>query len=290
MRALRIPLFLALAAGLASPALAHGWGYRETGSMVGVSVSVGDASAPLLAARDGSGRFYFEARAGESYEVTLTNRTSERLGVALIVDGLNSISGTRQAASAPGRMYVLGPWEDTTVRGWRSSLSDIRRFTFVDERASYAARSGKANSKMGWVEVAVFRERRPYVARPYWSEPRESWPEAERRSRDDGAAKSAPAPPATAAPESKSRDEAADAVRGLGYTEGRSYPGTGWGSSAYDPVEVVAFDPLPYAAETITLRYEYAPALRALGLLPPPAWSRDRLRERDGGFAAPPAW
>lgn len=289
MHAIRIPLFLALAAGSTSPALAHGWGYRETGSMVGVSVSVGGAPAPLLAARDGSGRFYLEARDGQSYEVTLTNRTGERLGVALIVDGLNTVSGMRQAASTPGRMYVLGPWEDTTVRGWRTSLSDIRRFTFVDERASYAARSGKANSKLGWVEVAVFRERRPYVARPYWSEPRESWPEAERRSRDDGAAKSAPAPPATAAPEARGRDEA-DSLRALGYTGGGSYPGTGWGGSAYDPVLVVAFDPAPYAAETITLRYEYAPALRALGLLPPPTWNRDRLRERDGGFAAPPAW
>lgn len=284
-----ISLFLVVAAGSASPALAHGWGYREAGSIVGVSVSVGGASAPLLAARDGSGRFYLEARAGQSYELTLTNRTSERLGVALIVDGLNTISGTRQAASAPGRMYVLGPWQDTTVRGWRTSLSEIRRFTFVDERASYAARSGKANSKMGWVEVTVFRERRPYVARPYWSEPRESWPEAESRSHDDGAAKSAPAPPATAAPEARARDEA-ESPRALGSTEGRSYPGTGWGHSAYDPVEVVAFDAAPHAAETISLRYEYAPALRALGLLPPPTWNRDRLRERDGGFAAPPAW
>ncbi len=291
MRAIRIPLLLAVAGGFASPALAHDWGYRETGSMVGVSVSVGGASAPLLAARDGSGRFYLEAREGQSYEVTLTNRTGERLGVALIVDGLNSISGTRQVASAPGRMYVLGPWEDTSVRGWRSSLSEIRRFTFVDERASYAARSGKASSKLGWVEVAVFRERRPYAVGRYWYEPRESWPGAEARGRDDDAAKSAPAPPATAAPKARSRArEEADSLRALGDSGRGFYPGTGWGRSAYDPVEVVAFDPAPSAAETITLRYEYAPALRALGLLPPPTWNRDRLRERDGGFAAPPAW
>jgi len=284
-----IPILLFAVGCAPSPSLADGWGCREAGSLVGVSVSVGGVSTPLLAARDGSGRFYLEAREGQSYAVTLTNRSGERLGVALIVDGLNAISGARQAAATAGRMYVLGPWEDTTVRGWRTSLSDIRHFTFVDEHASYAARSGKANAKMGWVEVAVFRVRRPSVSRPYWPQARDSWPEAELRSREDGAAKGS-APPATTAPESRGRDEAADAVRGLGYTEGRSYPGTGWGSSAYDPVEVVAFEPAPYPAELINLRYEYAPALRALGLLPPPAWSRDRLRERDGGFAAPPAW
>ena len=45
-------------------------------------------------------------------------------------------------------------------------------------------------------------------------------------------------------------------------------------------------------AERVTLRYEYASALRALGILPAPWWARDRLRERDGGtgFAKPPRW
>jgi hypothetical protein len=53
----------------------------------------------------------------------------------------------------------------------------------------------------------------------------------------------------------------------------------------------VRFDAQPRPADTVTLRYEYAPALRALGLLPPP-WDRDRLRERErgDGFARPPAW
>jgi hypothetical protein len=71
---------------------------------------------------------------------------------------------------------------------------------------------------------------------------------------------------------------------------GGAYPGTGWGSQAWDPATVVRFDAQPRPADTITVRYEYAPALRALGLLPP--WDRDRLheRERGDGFARPPAW
>ena len=87
--------------------------------------------APLYPAPDAT-RFYLEARAGARYAVLLTNRTRERLGVVLTVDGLNAISGERDTGH--GRMYVLGPWEQTTVRGWRSSLSDVRQFTFVDER------------------------------------------------------------------------------------------------------------------------------------------------------------
>jgi hypothetical protein len=53
---------------------------------------------------------------------------------------------------------------------------------------------------------------------------------------------------------------------------------------------VVRFDAQPRPADTVIVRYEYAPALRALGLLSP-AWDRDRLRERErgDGFARPPA-
>jgi hypothetical protein len=294
MRALRISTLLGLVGGLLGgcSASAHEYGYREAGSLVSVSLSVGGRGTPLLAARDGSGRFYVEAREGQSYEVTLTNRTAERLGVSILVDGLNAINGERQSASTPGRMYVLGPWEDTTVRGWRSSTSEVRRFTFVDERSSYSARSDKANGKMGWIEVAVFREQRRVVSRPYpphvTYQPYDERPDDAGRVREEGPARRAPE---SAAPAPKASDrDVEDRLRSLGYVGGNSYPGTGWGQRTYDPVEVVAFSPMPYAADTVTVRYEYAPALRALGLLPPPYWARDRLQERDGGFAAPPRW
>jgi hypothetical protein len=74
---------------------------------------------------------------------------------------------------------------------------------------------------------------------------------------------------------------------------GRAYPGTGWGPRTDDHVVVVDFEPERSPAERITLRYEYASGLRALGIDVHPRWTRDRLRERDrgqAGFAKPPAW
>jgi hypothetical protein len=289
----------------APDARAHEWG-GGVGRLLDVSVEVEGRASPLYAATDGSGRFYFEAREGGHYSIRLANRTSERLGAVVTVDGLNVISGLRD--DGRGRMYVVGPWEDTEIRGWRSSLADVRRFTFVDERASYAARSGKANAKMGWIEIAVYREQRRYVTRPYpypypappyepgYRDKSEDAPAAPGRdsARSDGdapAAKAAPAPPPADAPmgeaQTEERRESNEGARA------RSFPGTGWGTRTDDPAVVVSFEPEATPAERITLRYEYRSALVALGVLPPPWYGRDRLRERERGvegFAKPPAW
>lgn len=263
------------------------------GALVGVSVAVDGERAPLFPSPDGTNRFYLEARARAPYAINLANRTGERLGVLLTVDGLNAISGERDPA--PGRMYVLGPWEQMTVRGWRTSLQDVRQFTFVDERASYAVRSGKANGRIGWIEAAVYREQRRYVARP------RPWREYDGRSEESDSAGEARsrsmAPPASAPPEGAdapaAKLEAEPTERSRDYRGSGSFPGTGWGPRAEDPAVVVSFEPEAAPADRITLRYEYRSALLALGVLPRPWPPRDRLRERergDSGFAKPPAW
>jgi hypothetical protein len=274
----------------ATAALPHGLP-EASGTLVGIAVEVDGREARLYPAPDGSGRYYLEARAGSRYSVSLANRSGERLGVVLTVDGLNAISGARDAGR--GRMYVLDPWQSTSVLGWRTSLQDVRQFTFVDERRSYAARTGQANEKMGWIEVAVYRVRRPFVHATPYAEPWRSQPSGEpaKRGRDQ----------APAAPEARTaRDEAgaassseSDAKLEQGSNRARSYPGTGWGDRAHDPVVLVSFDPQPEPSERLTLRYEYRSALVALGVLPRPPASRDRLWLREHaepGFAQPPRW
>jgi len=292
------------AAVVVGPAPGRAYASWDTaGGLIGVSVEVAGRPTPLYPAPDGSARHYLEACEGARYAVTLSNRTRERLGVVLTVDGLNVVSGQRDTGR--GRMYVLSPFEQTTIQGWRSSLSEVRQFTFVDERASYATRSGLANGRMGWIEVTVFREDRPYVTSPCGRGlcdeagrdrfgGRESVPE----DRVDGAAEA----PAAAAPEGRAKAEsdaeesrqAADGLRRAPAPKrNESFPGTGWGDRAYDPVAIVDFRAQAAPAERTTLRYEYARALRALGILPWPIPDRDRLAERERGslgFAAPPRY
>ena len=277
---------LVTAAALAGHAPAHPQALPETrAALVTVSVEVDGRPAALYPAPDGSGRYYVEARKGARYSVALANRTGERVGVVLAVDGLNAISGERDTGR--GRMYVLDPWQRTTVQGWRTSLREVRQFTFVEERASYAARSGKANEKMGWIEVAAYRERRAFVR----STPRYEFPPrpVPIESEADPAGRGS-------APATESARDSAEAATApaLGGSRARAYPGTGWGDRAHDPVVLVSFDPESEPSERVTLRYEYRPALVALGVLPrrvPPPL--DRLRERDRaepGFAPPPLW
>ena len=291
MRAYAVPAVVA--AALAAPAAlcAHEPTWERPGAMVEVSVEVEGSGSPLYAAPDGSGRYYFEARRGARYSVHLANRTHHRVGVVLLVDGLNVISGERPSGwlgSGPGRMYVLDPWDATDVKGWRTSLDEVRRFTFVDEEASYAARSGKANSKMGWVEVAVYRERGRGVG-AYSPPLRDGSASRDRAGEDRDEPVAESAPPATAPADRGAAKSAPEST-----ADGkRSYPGTGWGQRTDDHVVVVDFEPERSPAERITLRYEYAGGLRALGIDVRPYWTRDRLRERDrgqGGFAKPPAW
>jgi hypothetical protein len=284
---------------LAAPAASAGV-WQASGSLVDLSVEVGGASAPLYPARDGSGRYYLEARAGCDYAIRITNHSPERLGVVLAVDGLNAISGEREIGPSDparrGRMYVIDPWGDVQVRGWRTSLEDVRRFTFVDERGSYAARTGRANGKMGWIQAWAYRERYVRASRPAAGPlgppalRRARSPFAPRKARPGRAGQGGRAAGREAnrrgARIARGRRQAPEAAGRLG-----GYPGTGWGSQASDPATVVRFDAQPAPADVVTLRYEYAPALQALGVIPP-RWERDRLseRERGDGFARPPAW
>lgn len=273
------------------------------GNAVDVQLQVDGDAAPLYVSRNGDSRHYFEAFAGRNYSVVLRNNSARRIGVLLTVDGLNVVNGetTRLASDEP--MYVLDAWESATIRGWRTSMNEVRRFVFVDEKRSYASRTGQANSDMGWIRVLAFREQQPVAW--HWngvgrrdSDERDGAPHAEEsreRSKNQpdvlaappqASGKSAPAPTAQRMDGTEDKQMVGD----LSKDGSSSYPGTGWGDRRTDRVHYVDFTPERRAADQLVFRYEYARGLVALGIYP----ARDRLRERDGGgwvgFASAPRW
>ena len=254
-----------------------------TGNLVDVQVQVQGHSTPLYLAGDPRDRFYFQAFKGRNYALSIHNRTGQRIGVLIAVDGLNVVNGERSGLTAGEPMYVLDPWESAVIRGWRTSLDEVRQFVFVDEQRSYAERTGQANGDMGWIRVLSFRENRPLAFYDYTRRIRGEEPQPA----EGGMRKSAQAPSAerdnATRPDLRAKDELAPGAP-------ESFPGTGWGERRGDPVRRVQFDPERYAADQMVLRYEYESGLRALGIFPN---QRHRLGERERGqmgFAQPPRW
>lgn len=255
------------------------------GQLVDVRLLVDGRTAPLYARPNswGSQRRYFEAFKGGRYAVELRNLTNRRIGVLMSVDGLNVVTGERSNLLPTESMYVLDPFESAVIRGWRTSLDDVRQFVFVDEQRSYAERTGQANGDMGWIRVITFEEQRPVS---YWH----------RGLLDDrDGARSVPGPTAPEPSREARKDMAAPKAQGMARDEmtqnqgDESFPGTGWGERREDHVNRVDFRAANASTDELVLRYEYADGLRALGI----DTRRWRLWDRDRGqlgFAKPPRW
>jgi hypothetical protein len=270
------------------------------GSLVDVQILVDGSSAPLYLAPGHWDRRYFQALRGRNYALRVHNRTDRRVGVLISVDGLNVVNGERSNLRRNESMYVLDPFETATIRGWRTSLDEVRRFVFVDEQRSYAERTGQANGDMGWIRVLAFEERRPMS----WLRVPERF-RGERDRRDDRGsldelgsreekARGGDAP----APAGRAQNEAAEPQVGAEKSLGggmaaapptQSFPGTGWGEQRQDPVRETWFAAADAPTDHLVFRYEYASGLRALGI----DLEGGRLQDRERGelgFAKPPRW
>ena len=207
-----------------------------------------------LAAYSAKGTTYVEALKGREYAIRLTNRTGERVAVALAVDGLNSIDA-KHTSSREARKWILAPWETVTLAGWQTSSGTARRFVFTSESKSYGSWLGQT-SDLGVISAAFFREiRREEATR---SAENESGLDAPRR-RADGALKS------------EAKDDLA---------------ATGIGREIEHRVRQVEFDGEDSPFSILSVRYEYHDALVRLGVVPAGDDALAR-RERARGFVEP---
>ncbi len=204
------------------------------------------------------GRIYVEALKGREYAIRLSNPYPVRVGVALSVDGLNTIDA-RESTAAGARKWVLGPYETVVISGWQTSQDEARRFEFTTEARSYGQALGKT-ANLGIISAVFFKERVRVAPRP--------------ESRDDAARNQAGAP--AAAPAESAAKAAAE----------HEYAATGMGRRTGHAVEQVWLDLEDTPAQGVDIRYEFRPQLVRLGILPAPA-PVDRLQRREGarGFA-----
>src|SRR5262245_53952278 len=118
-----------------------------------VDVLVGGAAQTRYAH---DGRWYIEAHKGREYAIRLRNPYPVRVGVALSVDGLNTIDA-RETTAAAARKWVLEPYQTVVIPGWQTSRNDARRFEFTTEENSYGTALGKT-ANLGVITAVFFRE------------------------------------------------------------------------------------------------------------------------------------
>lgn len=123
-----------------------------------VSDSRGTLREYPLDTRGRKQRAYIAVRDGERYSIRVRNRSAERIGLVIAVDGRNIITGRKSRLKHDEAKYVLGPWETAEYDGWRTSRKRVNRFYFTDIDDSYADAWGD-HSAMGVIAVTVFREK-----------------------------------------------------------------------------------------------------------------------------------
>jgi hypothetical protein len=190
-----------------------------------------------------AGRWYVEAVKGREYAIRLTNPYGVRVGVALSVDGLNTIDA-RETTAAEARKWVLGPYETVTISGWQTTRAEARRFEFTTEARSYGQALGRTKN-LGVISAAFFKERGS------------GGREASSRSQTLGQGSADASPSAAAAPAlAEKRAEAEYAATGMGRRTGHA-------------VTQVRIDLEDTASDTVNIRYEFRDGLVRLACATP---------------------
>lgn len=252
------------------------------GSLVDVSVydRTEQRELPVYYAE---GKYYVAGRPGNEYQISLRSRSGEDLLSVVSVDGVNAISG--ETASWQQSGYVLSPWRETEIKGWRKSVSRVARFYFTELPDSYAARTGRPDD-VGVIGVAVFRrQHEPPVYQPY---PDHS--ERERyehyRGRAEGQSGAAP----QKAPRAKAQGGGDSATRAVPESSASEYGpsyhgapapepkvGTGHGRSERSKVRYVDFvRASSHPDEVISIHYDSHHNLVARGIIPRERYAQPR--------------
>jgi hypothetical protein len=181
---------------------------------------------------------YLEARKGENYSIVVRNRSSERIGIVVAVDGRNIISGRKSYLKNNEMMYIVGPYGSVKLEGWRTDDDTVHKFYFTDVHDSYSVRTFGDKSAMGVITLAVFHEKdRPAIF-------------YDRSFREE-----LDAPQAGALGKSDLKKH-----------EGES-AGTGFGEGRHSPVVRVEFEPERIPREKILVKYEWHDVLCKKGLI-----------------------
>ena len=143
-----------------------------------------------LGVRDGSGRFltgftaggdnFVTGVAGRRYTIVVKNHSPGRVEAVISVDGLDVIDG--KAASFSKRGYLIDPFGDLEIDGFRTSNNEVAAFRFGSVQSSYAKKKHGNTRNVGVIGAAMFHERGDSPR--LWGTPRSNQDVRDRASAD----------------------------------------------------------------------------------------------------------
>jgi hypothetical protein len=266
---MRYALSAALAVVLMAAGAAHPHGGDGLKGEVSVEV-VSDRGNTLLTVphkdfwKDGAHiiKSYLEAKKGERYAVVIRNKTPERIGVVVAVDGRNIISGKRSDLKNTEDMYIVSAYDQGRYDGWRTDKDTVHRFYFTEPGDAYSMKTFNDTSAMGVIAVAVYREK---------DRPRQIEEKLKRES--------APAAPS-----------AGRADSGKSGTMQNEAAGTGFGEGQFSPTVRVAFEPERTPVQKTLVKYEWRETLCRKGIINCGQEGRNRLWDEAEYAPFPPGY
>ena len=212
------------------------------------------------------GRAYVVGKPGNEYSVRIRNRQRDDVLGVISVDGVNVITGETALAQQSG--YVLAPYRQFDISGWRKNLASTAAFYFTSLPDSYAARTGRPDN-VGVIGVALYRKK------------------------EEPAAMAQPVPFASGQLSRKEAQSAAgasaDAQNAPRAAEREDRLGTGHGRIEASQTRHVAFERATSdPAETVTIYYDSHRNLLARGIIPQTVPPRRPAPNPFPGFVSDP--
>jgi hypothetical protein len=289
-RPLAVVALIAAVSVLPRIALAH---QQEAPARQGpYSLELVDDTGRVLPTFSYRGRTFVLGVPGQRYLLRIRNGSGRRIEVVASVDGRDVVDG--RTASWEKRGYLVDPFGQTTIDGYRLSGDAVAAFRFGSVRDSYAARMGDARD-VGVIGVAVFPERAPAWRPPPY--PYRPYPYQREGSADRGEPGQDAAPSAKGSTSAEAAPPEAPMAR---RSPERNRPGLGteFAEPHDSQVEEVPFErAASHPAAVLTLRYDDRQGLLAAGVdldrwapgRREEVWHREHANPfRSSGFAEPP--
>ncbi|HEV8184795.1 MAG TPA: hypothetical protein VGP40_02490 [Chthoniobacterales bacterium] len=121
-----------------------------------ISVGLRDESGRFLPGLVLGDRWFVVGEQGRRYSIVVRNRSELRLEVLLSVDGLDVLDGRK--ASFAKRGYVIRPYGELTIDGFRRSTEAVAAFRFSSVQDSYANQKHADTRNVGVIGIALFHE------------------------------------------------------------------------------------------------------------------------------------